>query len=137
MAVALGLQGAPTPQESMERALRELPNGALWRERLIEAAECEPHRLTPNGWVVTALQAAWRSVQDASLADPFITGVRGAVALGDDTDTIAAIAGALLGAHYGASSIPVEWTAHLGGWPENLAARDLEQLALDLISFSD
>lgn len=33
-------------------------------------------------------------------------GLRAAVAIGDDTDTVAAIAGALLGARYGASVVP-------------------------------
>ena len=75
------------------RALNELPTGGLWRERLDEAIQCDPRDLTPNGWVVRALQAAWRSVYEADPHSPFVDGVRYAVALGDDTDTIAAIAG--------------------------------------------
>lgn len=137
MAVACGLQGTATPEESMERALDQLPNRTLWRERLTAAVECEPHELAPNGWVVTALQAAWRSVHDASPTDPFVSGVCGAVALGDDTDTIAAIAGSLLGAHFGVASIPGRWIANLGGWPEHLTTGDLEALALDLAACED
>jgi hypothetical protein len=37
---------------------------------------------------------------------------------GYDTDTVAAIAGGLLGAVYGASAVPAEWRRLLHGWPE-------------------
>jgi protein-tyrosine phosphatase len=37
---------------------------------------------------------------------------------GGDTDTIAAIAGGLLGAVYGASAVPAQWRRVLHGWPE-------------------
>ncbi|MDZ7262559.1 MAG: ADP-ribosylglycohydrolase family protein, partial [candidate division KSB1 bacterium] len=40
-----------------------------------------------------------------------------AVAAGHDTDTVAAIAGALLGARWGAAALPGEWTGMLHGWP--------------------
>ncbi len=37
---------------------------------------------------------------------------------GNDTDTLAALAGALLGTPYGASaSVPDEWRLILHGWP--------------------
>lgn len=47
---------------------------------------------------------------------------------GDDTDTVAAIAGALLGAAHGASALPAEWTEAVHGWP-GLRADDLRDLA--------
>lgn len=47
-----------------------------------------------------------------------------AVRGGRDTDTVAAIAGALLGARYGASAVPAQWRRILHGWP-GLRARDL------------
>ena len=43
---------------------------------------------------------------------------------------MAAIAGSLLGAIYGASAVPAEWAEALRGWP-GMYAEDLEQLALD------
>lgn len=52
-----------------------------------------------------------------------------AVRAGDDTDTVAAIAGALLGARYGASAIPDEYLSVVHGWPGYRAA-DLAGLAL-------
>jgi len=39
------------------------------------------------------------------------------VRIGNDTDTVAAIAGALLGARWGASAVPLRWRAKLHGWP--------------------
>ena len=57
-------------------------------------------------------------------------GLQLAVAAGGDTDTTAAIAGALLGAIYGASAVPVQWRKMLHGWP-GMDAKDLERLALD------
>ena len=47
-----------------------------------------------------------------------------AVRAGYDTDTVAAIAGGLLGAAYGASAVPLEWRVLLHGWPD-LNAHDL------------
>ena len=39
-----------------------------------------------------------------------------AIGIGHDTDTVAAIAGALLGARWGASAVPQEWQGLLHGW---------------------
>ena len=46
---------------------------------------------------------------------------------GNDTDTVAAIAGGLLGAAYGASAVPVGWRRMLHGWP-GMRTRDLVAL---------
>ncbi|MGY5766557.1 ADP-ribosylglycohydrolase family protein [Brachybacterium sp. DNPG3] len=96
--------------------------------------------LAPNGFTVTALLAARHALEAAlvalaaadgrSSADAgadvgadshpgaaFRAGIAAAVALGDDTDTIAAITGSLLGAWVGAEGIPPEWTAVVHGWP--------------------
>ena len=40
-----------------------------------------------------------------------------AIGIGHDTDTVAAIAGALLGARWGASAIPAHWRRLLHGYP--------------------
>ena len=47
---------------------------------------------------------------------------------GDDTDTVAAIAGGLLGAAYGASAVPLQWRRLLHGWP-GIRAHGLVALA--------
>ncbi len=47
---------------------------------------------------------------------------------GHDTDTVAAIAGGLLGAAYGASAVPLQWRGLLHGWP-GITARGVVKLA--------
>ena len=49
--------------------------------------------------------------------------------IGNDTDTVAAIAGGLLGAYWGQSGIPLTWVRKVHGWP-GLRARDLVRLAV-------
>ena len=48
--------------------------------------------------------------------------VLGAIALGGDTDTVAAIAGGIAGARVGESGIPRDWLAGIGDWPRSVAA---------------
>lgn len=78
-----------------------------------------------NGWVVRAFQGAIAAVAGgASLVDALERAVRG----GHDTDTVAAIAGSLAGAVWGASAVPEEWQRRLHGWP-GVRARELTRLA--------
>ena len=104
-----------------------------WAAFLDEAERGEPGRFTPNGWVVSALQAAWSAIvhTPAPATDP--SGQLGAaldtaIRIGDDTDTVAAIAGALLGARWGATAVPQEWRRVVHGYP-GLTGEDL----LDLV----
>jgi len=74
---------------------------------------------TGNGWVVRAFQGALAAVTGAaSLTDALHRAVRG----GGDTDTVAAIAGALAGAVFGGSAVPLSWQRILHGWPEYTVA---------------
>jgi hypothetical protein len=59
---------------------------------------------------------------------PLAAAIRG----GGDTDTVAAIAGGLLGGAYGASAVAAEWRRVLNGWP-GLRSRDLVDLAAAII----
>lgn len=99
------------------------------------AAETEPaSAFTPNGFVVRALQAAWAAIRQTPVptAEPcrhLQDALHAAVRVGDDTDTVAAIAGSLLGARWGASAIPLAWKSILHGWP-GLQTRDLLRLAV-------
>lgn len=78
-----------------------------------------------NGWVVRAFQAALAAVAGAdSLVDALERAVRG----GNDTDTVAAIAGSLAGAVHGGSAVPLSWQRILHGWP-GVRANDLVRLA--------
>lgn len=73
-------------------------------EILDEAAKGAPSDAYTNmGWLRHALHYAYHSLTHA---DDFMSGIRAIIRGGGDTDTNAAIAGALLGARFGASSIP-------------------------------
>ncbi|MFW5473146.1 ADP-ribosylglycohydrolase family protein [Knoellia sp. CPCC 206450] len=93
----------------------------------------EPKRHSHNGFTVVALQAALAAVVRANRSydgpRAVRAGLNGAVLAGDDTDTVAAIAGGLLGALHGASSVPAEWRRIVHGWP-GIRARDLVRLAV-------
>ncbi|MET3451247.1 ADP-ribosylglycohydrolase family protein [Curtobacterium sp. 1544] len=106
--------------------LLDLDRRRLWVDRLVTAEHSEPVDFTDsNGWVVSAMQAAYAAVKHStSLEDALVRAVR----TGNDTDTVAAIAGGLAGALYGASALPVDWRELLHGWP-NLRADDLVTLS--------
>ncbi|MBG6085114.1 ADP-ribosylglycohydrolase family protein [Zhihengliuella flava] len=101
----------------------------VWAGRIAAAEASTPERFTQNTWVVEAFQGAWSAVHHgACLRETLDLAVRG----GHDTDTVAAIAGALTGAAHGASAVPTAWRDMLHGWPE-LAAEDLELLGLRIL----
>lgn len=94
----------------------------FWTEKLDEAETAPPATFNPNGWVVTALQAAWSSIAQTPVPDPdpsshYVDALNTAIRIGNDTDTVAAIAGGLLGARWGAEAIPAEWRALSHGYP--------------------
>ncbi len=83
-----------------------------------------------NGWN-DSLQTAWWAITHADHpidARQLGSALELAVRAGGDTDTTAAIAGALLGARWGASAVPAAWRRILHGWP-GMDARDLVRLA--------
>lgn len=119
--------------------LEHLPSGReFWTERIEEAESRQPSDFTPNGYVVTALQAAWAAIAStAGAARRFPCGhvvdaLEAAVRIGDDTDTVASIAGALLGASWGASAFPSAWRMQVHGWPGRTAGQ-LVDLALKTV----
>ena len=75
-------------------------------------APLEGYRHDPGGWTVYTTRLALFSLVDAP---GFRTGVERVVGLGGDADTNAAVAGALLGSRFGASSIPEGWLGSLKG----------------------
>ena len=104
-----------------------------WEHWIDESETLDPRSFNPNGYVVTALQAAWSAIYSTRERDDhFENGVRQAVSIGHDTDTVAAIAGSLLGAAYGVSSVPREWRVGLAGWPD-YRDEDLVRLALQAV----
>ncbi|MEB3071520.1 ADP-ribosylglycohydrolase family protein [[Mycobacterium] vasticus] len=105
----------------------------VWEQRLDEAEQSEPRDFTHNnGWVVAALQGAWSAITTTAGPDHLRLALEAGVRGGGDTDTVAAIAGGLLGAVYGASAVPAQWRTLLSGWP-GLAAADLIELADNII----
>ena len=69
--------------------------------------------------MVDSLEAAiWSLLRTDSFMDCLLT----AVNLGDDSDTIGAIAGGLAGLYYGYEAIPEEWLSVIQrkGWIEEL-----------------
>lgn len=108
-----------------------------WAAWIAEATGADPARLAPNGYTVTALQAAWAAISSTDDGGSEGGGsphhlrraLTAAVHAGDDTDTIAAIAGGLLGARYGASAVPHEWRQLVHGWP-GMRADDLVDLSV-------
>lgn len=101
-------------------------DSAYWGPLLDEAESVEPsHYNASNGWVVAALLGAWSAI---SRTDGLVPGLHAAVGGGGDTDTVAAIAGQLLGAAHGASAVPARYRRRLHGWP-GMRVRDLHRLA--------
>ena len=100
----------------------------LWAARMDVAEASQPSDYKNNGWVVEALQGAWSAIKSTPVpqddpgkgvfrADHLRLALDAAVRGGGDTDTVAAIAGGLLGAVYGASAVPAQWRRVLHGWP--------------------
>ena len=76
-------------------------------------------RIRSTGYVVDALEAAvWSLATTGSFEEALLK----AVNLGDDTDTVGAIAGGLAGLYYGYDKIPADWLAAIKrrDWIEEL-----------------
>ena len=99
-------------------------------------------RPTPRGngdAIVCLAQALW-AVRTTS---GFVDAVTSVIDLGGDTDTVAAVAGAIAGARYGIQAVPSRWTSHLHGWLQQpdgslrrYGASDLMLLAGALVGVS-
>jgi ADP-ribosylglycohydrolase len=124
---AVELGEAFTPAAALRDGLQFIgvQRREFWR-RLIEKALTGPQPGSRNGSAVSAFGCAlWAVAHADSLPD----GLYLAVSIGGDTDTVAAIAGGLLGSIHGASAVPARWRRKVHGWPGYRAA-DLERLAL-------
>jgi hypothetical protein len=103
----------------------------FWHDRLDRAENQPPGTFGNNGFTVVTLQDAWSAIRssDSGCADAFAAAIDAAVNAGNDTDTVAAVAGALAGARWGATAVPGRWRRLLHGWP-GLRAADLVALAV-------
>ncbi|KGN30528.1 ribosylglycohydrolase [Knoellia sinensis KCTC 19936] len=104
-----------------------------WLARIEGATGAEPKVFSPNGFTVPAMLCAWAAItstEDASGSPEHVQrAFTAAVHAGNDTDTVAAIAGALLGARYGVTGLPARWRRSVHGWP-GLRGANLLAMAL-------
>lgn len=111
------------------------PDREFWEARIDEAEQGPPSRFPINGWVVGALQASWSAIHHTPVpeADPrrhLADSLVVAIEIGGDTDTVAAIAGGLLGARWGATAVPATWRSMCHGYP-GIGSYELERLAVE------
>ena len=115
-----------------------------WTAWIADARSWPAWTFRPNGYTVTALQAAVAAITqtDVPILDPakwafpclhLQDSLHAAVRIGDDTDTVAAIAGGLLGARWGASAVPFHWRRIVHGWP-GLRSRDLQAFGTSIVA---
>ncbi len=86
-----------------EEYLYELENNILPDSILIESG---------TGYVVDCLKSSFKVIRESNSYEEVI---KKSIALGNDTDTTAAVAGGLAGIMYGYDSIPKEWYDKLRG----------------------
>ena len=89
-------------------------------------ADTDVNDIKSTGYVVASLEAAlWCLVNTENYKDCMLK----AVNLGNDTDTVAAIAGGLAGLFYGYDGIPQDWldVIQKRDWIENLLIQIVEQ----------
>lgn len=110
---ALGYIGSDAPDD-LVAALEPLACGE------------SPGTLETSGYVVHSLQTA---LHDGLFAESSEEAIVTAVNRGGDTDTIGAVAGAVAGARFGASTLPDRWIAALDGSEELKSLA--EQLTLE------
>lgn len=121
--------------EGVALFLDEVPNKVsdYWGPLIEQAESGSPAEFPDNGWVVHALQTAWWAIRTTPEDEGQVeAALEKVVRAGGDTDTVAAIAGALLGARWGASALPEEQVKELHGWP-GLVADDLVALARTIV----
>lgn len=88
---------ADAPEELLT-ALRSVPDGI------------NPDTLSASGYVVDTLQT---SLYHGLTADTAEDAIVSAVNMGDDTDTVGAVTGAIAGARFGADALPDRWIGEL------------------------
>jgi poly(ADP-ribose) glycohydrolase ARH3 len=120
LAVALAAQGPPLDKAGFYRELSQHCHAEEFQWQVRAARKLRRHHSL--GFLGNSLPAH-RSVMTAiacftRFPDSFELAVGAVIALGDDTDTLAAMAGALVGAHLGISAIPSEWLGRLEAGPK-------------------
>ena len=113
-------------QENLEQAIDlTMPKHATyWKQQLKEATGKDPRTFSSNnGYSVQTLKCAWAAVTHTPIStqsptDHFREALEEAVRAGNDADTVACVAGALLGAMWGMGAMPIDWLGQIHGWPD-------------------
>jgi len=110
MALAWAIETGPTPEELFQQIKKWATEQGVDDDILavIDSAQYEAPAdfMTHMGWVMIAFQnALFQLVHCSSLEEAIVE----TVGRGGDTDTNAAICGALLGAAFGRGQIPTQW----------------------------
>ena len=144
--VTAGLDLIPGERDSCGDEQQSATPRAWWAGVIDEAdaADWRFYRGKTNGATHKSLKVAWACIHstqaggDGALGDGaghIRRALEACVHVGHDTDTVAAIAGGLLGARYGASAFPDEWVQAVHGWSglpdlREYTAADLASLGL-------
>lgn len=119
VAWALGHRGLPR-QAALSWAFDTLqpllPGSHLSELEGVRKAAAKPPR--GSGYVVDSFWSAWHALETS---DDYADCIRRAIALGEDTDTTACIAGGLAGLVYGEEGLPAAWLDALRGRETALA----------------
>lgn len=103
-ALAAGLAPLPGAEPEVQAALADLAR------RLDGLADRPVEQIRSGGYVIETLEAAfWALLRTDSLEECIVA----AVNLGDDADTVGAVAGGLAGAAYGPGAVPRRWSRAL------------------------
>jgi len=111
------LEQSPNPWDAAVAALREIyrDDEEAIHELELSVRPDDDSPGTGTGYVVDALRSARWAVAQGGYEDV----VKGAISLGNDTDTTACIAGGIAGLRDGVDGIPIRWRTKLRG--RNLA----------------
>lgn len=131
----------PTDLDALVRetgAGLDVPDSVVEQVALVVADGFEP-RASGHGSNGGALQCFAEALWAVRSTGSFEDAVRTAVDLGDDADTVAAVAGAMAGALYGQQQLPIRWSTHVHGTvrtdsgDETFISWDLLDLGHDLL----
>ena len=127
------LEGAADPWRAAVAALRAIYGGGGLHAKALEG-EIRPEALRTvrgSGFVIDCLFSA----RQALAAGSYEAVVRAAIALGNDTDTTACVAGGLAGLRDGLAAIPERWRTNLRG--QDVLAPLCAELLATRISVAD
>ena len=113
-------------QENLVNAKdRSIPEHAsFWKQQLKDVTGKDPRTFSSNnGYSVQTLKCAWAAITHTPISALSPTGhfceaLSEAVRAGNDADTVACVAGALLGAMWGIGGMPMGWLGQIYGWPD-------------------